>query len=207
LALKVSARAQCQWIFVLQNVGRFSDALRAGEMLLAEVAEWKNSSDIEQLDIGTMARSYVGRVRENRGEQDQALGLFEASREIREKLCAREPDNLAHQRDLGIALNNVGRGSEKRGEQYQALGLFEASREISEKLCAREPDNLAHQRELGIALYYCGAANWKLRRNKTALERLQAAHRLFESLCQTASFYDSQSNLQVVRQLIDVVTP
>ena len=67
----------------------------------------------------------VGSVRENKGEQDLALELFERSLQIREKLCELEDDNLAHQRELGIALNNVGRVRENKGEQDLALGLFE----------------------------------------------------------------------------------
>ncbi|MFM8214650.1 MAG: tetratricopeptide repeat protein, partial [Pirellula sp.] len=93
-----------------------------------------------------------------------ALTLFSKSQAISEELCTKEPENLAHRRDLGIALENVGRVLENKGDNDGALTLFSKSQAISEELCTKEPENLAHRRELGIACFWVGSALAKSQR-------------------------------------------
>ncbi|MFM7975860.1 MAG: hypothetical protein ACKO8U_12365 [Pirellula sp.] len=95
---------------------------------------------------------------ESRGYFDKALEVGQEQQRILEELCTKEPENLAHRRDLGIALNNVGRVLENKGDNDGALTLFSKSQAISEELCTKEPENLAHRRELGIACFWVGSA-------------------------------------------------
>lgn len=66
-----------------------------------------------------------------------ALVHFEETLRILNELHTLEPDNLAHQREPGIALNNVGRIREDKDQQNTALSLFERSRTISDRITVR----------------------------------------------------------------------
>lgn len=76
----------------------------------------------------------IGRVRENQGELDEALALFDQSRKIRDTLCEREPGNLAHQRDLGIALYWCGYVAVRRRTKTPAIQYLSRAEEISHSL-------------------------------------------------------------------------
>jgi hypothetical protein len=97
-------------------------------------------------------------------------------------LVQKEPENLAHQRDLGIALESVGRICEKQEDLGRAQELFAQSRGIRELLVKKEPENLAHQRELCIALLCAGRAARKAGKRDEAVNRLESAKALSEGL-------------------------
>jgi tetratricopeptide (TPR) repeat protein len=168
----------------LEDVGDLVGASAAGveqrgvcERLVAR--EPDNLAYQRELSI---ALNNVGRIREKRGRLEDALELFNRSREIKETLVAREPENLAHQRDFSIALNNVGRIRESQGRLDDALAQFDRSRVISETLVTREPENLAHQRGLSIALENVGRIREKQGRLEDALDLFDRSRVIRESL-------------------------
>lgn len=111
--------------------------------------------------------------------------------------------NLAHQRELGIALNNLGRVRESQGQLDEALSLFDQSRKISETLSQREPGNLAHRRDLGIALLQMSKILAKLKRKKQAVSTGERAEKIFNDLMKrNAGFGDTASNLKAATSLI-----
>ena len=141
-----------------------------------------------------------------RGQFDQSLAAGEEQIQLAEELCGREPDNLAHQRELGIALDNVGRVLENKGDQEGALKLFVQSQQIRDELCRREPDNLAHQRDLGIALFYLGRLNASLKRPAQAKSYLTRAVKILaELIANGVGFGSLESDLKVVQSVVAAV--
>ena len=62
------------------------------------------------------------------GEREDGApkALFEQSRQIREELCRREADNLAHRRELGLALDHIARLAAATGDGGRSLAAREA---------------------------------------------------------------------------------
>jgi tetratricopeptide (TPR) repeat protein len=127
--------------------------------------------------------SILCQTQDQRGYFDRALKAGQEQQAILEELCTKEPENLAHRRGLGIALDNVGRVLEKKGDNDGALALFSKSQAISEELCTKEPENLAHRRDLGIALNNVGRVLEKKGDNDGALELFSKSQAINEELC------------------------
>jgi tetratricopeptide (TPR) repeat protein len=64
-------------------------------------------------------------VLENKGDNDGALALFSKSQAIRDELCTKEPENLAHRRDLGIACFWVGKMLANLSRWQESAEAFE----------------------------------------------------------------------------------
>jgi len=62
---------------------------------------------------------------ENKGDNDGALALFSKSQAIRDELCTKEPENLAHRRELGIACSWVGSALAKLQRWKESSEAFE----------------------------------------------------------------------------------
>ncbi len=120
---------------------------------------------------------------DERGYLDRALKVSQEQQRILEELCTKEPENLAHRRGLGIALNNVGRVLENKGDNDGALKLFSQSQAISDELCTKEPENLAHRRDLGIALNNVGRVLEKKGDNDGALALFSQSQAISDELC------------------------
>jgi len=85
---------------------------------------------------------------------DDALGSFQASLAIAEKLAAHDPANTQWKRDLSVLHNKVGDVQRAQGHLDDALGSFQASLAIAEKLAAHDPANAQWQRDLEISRRY-----------------------------------------------------
>ena len=120
---------------------------------------------------------------EERGYYDRALEAGQEQRKILDELCTKEPENLAHRRELGIALNNVGVVLEKKGDNDGALKLFSQSQAILDELCTKEPENLAHRRDLGIALNNVGRVLENKGDNDGALKLFAQSQAISDELC------------------------
>ncbi|MCO6453686.1 MAG: tetratricopeptide repeat protein [Pirellulaceae bacterium] len=119
------AAAFAHLIFVLATQGQTDESLRYALEAIQFTSGWEFSNSGTKTERRAWILQELGRVRENKGEQDKALELFEQSRQIRAELCAREPDNLAHQRDLGIALFYCGHVHRLLGNRPQAVELLQ----------------------------------------------------------------------------------
>ncbi|MBA3560785.1 MAG: hypothetical protein H0W30_19585, partial [Gemmatimonadaceae bacterium] len=93
----------------------------------------------------------IGDVQRARGHLDDALGSFQASLAIAEKLAAHDPANTEWQRDLSISHEKIGDVQRAREHLDDALGSFQASLAIREKLAADDPANTEWQRDLSIS--------------------------------------------------------
>ncbi|MFZ4082910.1 MAG: hypothetical protein ACOYKN_16910, partial [Pirellula sp.] len=127
--------------------------------------------------------SILCQTQDQRGYFDRALKAGHEQQAILEELCTKEPENLAHRSDLGIAMENVGRVLENKGDNDGALALFSKSQAIRDELCTKEPENLAHRRDLGIALNYVGGVLEKKGDNDGALALFSKSQAISEELC------------------------
>ncbi|MEM8913277.1 MAG: NB-ARC domain-containing protein, partial [Planctomycetota bacterium] len=141
---------------IFETQGSLSDAQTYADMSV-QIARTLPRDDLPPQSTLVNGLSQLAQVLRSRGLLDDSIAAAREHLSLCEDLCRREPDNMAHQRDLGIALNNVGRVLENKGDQEGALKRFSKSQEIREDLCRREPDNMAHQRDLGIALNNVGS--------------------------------------------------
>jgi tetratricopeptide (TPR) repeat protein len=143
---------------------------------------------------------------EKKGDNDGALALFSQSQAISDELCTKEPENRAHQRDLGIALGNVGRVLENKGDNDGALKLFSQSQAIRDELCTKEPENLAHRRDLGIACFWVGSALAKSKRwQESAAAFKQAIKATQEVIDAGGSFGSLKGNLDAMTSKLQYV--
>ncbi len=98
------------------------------------------------------------------------------------KLRERDPESLAHRRDLSIALTNVGRINVKQEDHGVALNVLTESLEIKEELVARDPANLSDQGGLYIVYYYLGQAARLSGQRDAAIAHLERGLALARSL-------------------------
>ena len=178
-----ASRLACMLAEVFKAVGRLSDAEHSASHSMKFVQTFEDSDDLTALHALAEAYCIASQTAGLRGKFASAMIWAQSMERICRRRCAIEPDNLAHQRELGIALENVGRVLEKKGEQDQALELFQSSRKISDELCRREPDNLAHQRDLGVALNNVGRVLENKGEQDQALELFQSSRKISDELC------------------------
>jgi tetratricopeptide (TPR) repeat protein len=134
------------------------------------------------------------------------LALFSKSQAIRDELCTKEPENLAHRRDLGIALNNVGRVLGNKGDNDGALALFSKSQAIRDELCTKEPENLAHRRDLGITCFWVGGALAKLQRWQESSDAFEKAIKATQAVIDAGgSFGSLKGDLDVMTNRLNQV--
>ncbi|MEM7454761.1 MAG: tetratricopeptide repeat protein [Planctomycetota bacterium] len=176
-----ASRLSCMMAELLKDSGQLLDALSFADdsLVLAETL----TDTSENLFALSEALSIKSQVLVDRGSIDAALEFGNRQRTVCQRRLAKEPDNLAHQRDLAIALENVGRVLQAKGELEQALELFNQSREIGQTLCDKEPDNLAHQRDLAIALENVGRVLEAKGELEQALELFNQSREIRQTLC------------------------
>jgi tetratricopeptide (TPR) repeat protein len=180
----VLVRSLSHLVLLLGSMQKIAEAVNLVEELLQLSSGYDRDSVIKHSSARSEVFRAVGRVRESQGQLDEALSLFDESRRISETMRERDPGNLAHQRHLGIALEDMGRVREKKGELDKALSLFDESRRISETLCERDPENLAHQRDLGISLNYVGRVRESQGQLDEALSLFDHSRKISETLCE-----------------------
>jgi tetratricopeptide (TPR) repeat protein len=98
----------------------------------------------------------VGDVLAAQGKGDQALAVYQQSREIAQKLAQHDPTNTDWQRDLSVSLNKVGDVLTAQGKGDQALAVYQQSREIAQKLAQHDPTNSTWQGDLSEILERVG---------------------------------------------------
>ncbi len=164
--------------------GAWEQALAEADAAVAEVRSIPDSTiSPESTEVLGEALNVWAASLESQGLYEEALPIAREANELLEKLCAAEPGNLSHQRDLSIALNNVGRIRESQGELRAALEAFLNSRTICEKLSATEPGNLSHQRVLSNAQENVGRIREKQGELEEALEAFVGSRMIREKLC------------------------
>jgi CHAT domain-containing protein len=142
------ANAQIAKILALSNLGRHDEALAAGRWAAAVLA-----ANGEWLRLGKLTAN-LGNLHFRRGEEAQALAMFDRARET----YARLPEDLAARQALGrlehnrsAVLRDLGRFSEAISTAETALGILRATGQIAE--VARCQLNLA------ITYYILGRYN------------------------------------------------
>ncbi len=74
-----------------------------------------------QRDLGVSLNN-IGRIYEDFGETERALGYYVRSNEILDALAKKDPSRMDWWRDLGMSLNNTGMIYEFLGEGESAIG-------------------------------------------------------------------------------------
>ena len=98
----------------------------------------------------------------SRGSQEdagKALGHYERSLEIRERLLVVNSEGAQAARDVSVSLNNLGDSLKKRGmpgDAEKALGHYERSLEISERLQEANPESALSARDVSVSLEKLG---------------------------------------------------
>jgi tetratricopeptide (TPR) repeat protein len=76
------------------------------------------------------------------GDLAAALGSYQASRDIADRLAKADPGNAEWQRDLSIAHERIGDVRSRRGETIQAIAAFEQALRVYRELQARNPGDI-----------------------------------------------------------------
>ena len=80
------------------------------------------------------------------GDAEQALGHYQRSLEVSERLLAANPESAQAARDVSVSLDRLGDFLASRGlagDAEQALGHYQRSLEVSERLLAANPESCA----------------------------------------------------------------
>lgn len=111
------------------------------------------------------------------GDAKEALGYFQRSNEVAEKLLNANPQSAEAARDVSVSLNKLGdfllfRG--QPGDAEKALLHLQRSLEVSEKLLADNPDSAQAVRDVSISLEKLGDLH--LKRGQSADLEVAIAH-------------------------------
>ncbi|WP_395794447.1 DUF4062 domain-containing protein, partial [Aquimonas sp.] len=93
------------------------------------------------------------------GDAEQALGYYQRSLEVRERLAAANPDSAQAARDVSVSLERLGDFLSRRGQAgdaEQALGHYQRSLEIDERLAAANPDSAQAARDVSASVMRLG---------------------------------------------------
>ncbi len=93
------------------------------------------------------------------GDAEQALGYYQRSLEVRERLADANPDSAQAARDVSVSLNNLGDFLSRRGQSgdaEQALGYYQRSLEVRERLADANPDSAQAARDVSVSLERLG---------------------------------------------------
>jgi tetratricopeptide (TPR) repeat protein len=183
---------------IAQTEGRYADAENESRRSVDLARQSRSTHASGEFNLAE-SLSALCQTLDSRGYFDNALQVGQEQRTILEELCTKEPENLAHRRELGIALNNVGRVLEKKGDNDGALALFSKSQAISDELCTKEPENLAHRRELGIACFWVGKMLANLSRWQESAEAFEQAMKATQAVIDAGgSFGSLKGNLDAM---------
>jgi tetratricopeptide (TPR) repeat protein len=89
------------------------------------------------------------------GDAEQALGHYQRSVEIAERLAAANPDSAQAARDVSVSLERLGDFLSSRGQAgdaEQALGHYQRRLEIAERLAAANPDSAQVAHDLKVSI-------------------------------------------------------
>jgi tetratricopeptide (TPR) repeat protein len=138
-------------------LGHYQRSLEIDEKLLAanpDSAEAARDVSVSLERLGDFLATRGGP-----GDADTALGHFQRSLEVREKLHAANPDSAQAARDVSVSLNKLGDFLAKRGQEGDAataLGHYQRSLEVREKLLAANPDSAEAARDVSVSLNNLG---------------------------------------------------
>ena len=93
------------------------------------------------------------------GDADKALGHYERSLEVRERLLVANPESAQASRDVSASLERFGGFLASRampGDAEKALGHYEQSLEISERLLVANPESAQAARDVSLSLNKLG---------------------------------------------------
>jgi tetratricopeptide (TPR) repeat protein len=111
-----------------------------------------------QLDARAAASVLVGDAlveHGHLGDAEQALGHYQRSLEVRERLLAANPESAQAARDVSVSLNKLADFLAQRGlpgDAEQALGHYQRSLEVRERLLAANPESAQAARDVSVSL-------------------------------------------------------
>jgi tetratricopeptide (TPR) repeat protein len=103
-----------------------------------------------------VALTDLGDVHVAQGDLRPALGVYEMTHDILEKLAAADRGNTGWQRDLVVSWIKIGNVRVAQGDRATALDAYAAAKATAEKLAAADPVNVEWQRDLSVSWHKIG---------------------------------------------------
>ncbi len=133
--------------------GHYQRGLEVRERLLASNLESAQAARDVSVSLNKLA-DFLAR-RGKSGDTDDALGQYERSLKISERLLAANPESAQAARDVSVSLNKLAdllaiRGLS--GDADQALGHYRLSLEVRERLLAANPESAQAARDVSLSL-------------------------------------------------------
>ncbi|MBV8227736.1 MAG: hypothetical protein JO232_21385, partial [Verrucomicrobia bacterium] len=118
-----------------------------------------------------------------KGKREQALRIFEVSRDVRQQLVARDSANEDFKRDLAVGLGNIASLLIAHGESMEALTACQQAIDLLDAINASANVGSQAQLTLGHVLEAYGAAAQALKRYDDALSHFDQSAAVFEEAC------------------------
>jgi tetratricopeptide (TPR) repeat protein/energy-coupling factor transporter ATP-binding protein EcfA2 len=161
---------------ILERVQRLQRQLtQAGE----------RSLDLLRLESATLDE--LSSLYLDQGDINAALQAAERARAILQAMAKADPDNVALQRNLMVALNKVGDVRIALSQPVEALSAFEAALAIVSKIAAANPDAPNLQRDLSTSINKMADALVLLGRREEALAHYRKGLEVVETLAKKDS--------------------
>jgi tetratricopeptide (TPR) repeat protein len=169
-----------------QALGHFQRCLTVRERLLAANPESAQAARDVSVSLGKLADFLASRGLP--GDATQALGHYQRSLTVRERLLAANPESAQATRDVSVSLNGLADFLARRGlpgDAEQALGHFQRCNDMFERLLAANPESAEAARDVAVSLIKL--ADFQARRGlpgdaEQALGDFQRCHDVLERL-------------------------
>jgi tetratricopeptide (TPR) repeat protein len=134
-------------------LGHYQRSLEVSERLLAANPDSAQAARDVSVSLNKLADFLASRGQP--GDADLALGHYQRSLEVRERLLAANPDSAQAARDVSVSLNKLADFLASRGQPGDAdlaLGHYQRCHEVLERLLAANPDSAQAARDVSVSL-------------------------------------------------------
>ena len=157
---------------LLSDMGRIEEAEK----------QYKLALEADPKHVNT--QSNYGNLLQKMGRIEEAKQRYEKALEIRQKLLNQDPENIAYQLDVAIAINNLGALLSDMGYIEEAKQRYEKALEIRQRLLQKDPENAVYQSYVGTTLNNLGALLSDMGRIEEAKQRYEKALEIRQKLLQ-----------------------
>jgi tetratricopeptide (TPR) repeat protein len=144
-------------------LGYYEQSLELSEQLLAANPESGEAARDVSVGLSKLGDFLAGR--DEPGDAEQALGYYERSLEVAERLWASNRESGQAKRDVSVSLSRLGDFLSRRGKPGDveaALGHYERSLETRERLLEENPESGQAARDVMVSLERMAAIKGRL---------------------------------------------
>ena len=134
--------------------GNYQRSLESLERVLATNPESDRAA--RDVSVSLIRLADLLAIRGQPGDPATALGHYQRSREVSERLLAANPESAQAARDVSISLERLGDSLTRRDQSRDAvvaLGHYQRSLEIRERLLAANPESAQAARDVSVSLH------------------------------------------------------